>query len=82
MQFDDQVKEYIMRVLSFDKIKEAGITPLQCYTWVSGSIMHKTDAILPAKISLKPCIPGVFYNTMPCIIPGASFFGGACCPLS
>lgn len=25
MQFDDQVKEYIMRVLSFDKIKEAGI---------------------------------------------------------
>lgn len=75
MQFDDQVKEYIMRVLSFDKIKEARITPLQCYTWVSGSIMHKTDAILPAKISLKPGIPGVFYNTMPCIIPGVRWGG-------
>ena len=75
MQFDDQVKEYIMRVLSFDKIKEARITPLQCNTWVSGSIMHKTDAILPAKISLKPGISGVFYNTMPCIILGARWGG-------
>lgn len=64
-----------MKILSFDKIVEAGITPLQCYDWASESIMHKEDAILPAKISLKPDIPGVFYNTMPCIVPTSKWGG-------
>lgn len=64
-----------MKVLSFDKIKDAGITPLQCYEWVSESILHKKEAILPAKISLKPGMPGVFYNTMSCIIPQIGWGG-------
>lgn len=58
-----------MRLLTFDRIKEAGITPVECYQWVSDAIRHKSDGILPPKISLKPDIPGVFYNTMPSIIP-------------
>lgn len=58
-----------MRLVTFDRIKEAGITPNECYRWVTDAIAHKKDAILPPKISLKPEIPGVFYNTMPSIIP-------------
>lgn len=64
-----------MKVLSFDRIAGAGITPLQCYEWVSEAILHKREALLPAKISLKPGIPGVFYNTMPCIIPKTQYAG-------
>lgn len=58
-----------MRLLTFDRIKQAGITPMECYQWVSDAILHKRDGILPPKISLAPGIPGVFYNTMPSIIP-------------
>lgn len=47
-----------MKVIAFDKIVDAGITPTQCYDWVSEAIVHKKDAILPAKISLKPDIHG------------------------
>lgn len=68
-----------MKVLSFDKIAGAGITSLQCYDWASESITHKADAILPAKISLKPDIPGVFYNTMPCIVPTSKWGGRKAC---
>lgn len=64
-----------MKVISFDKIMEKGITPLQCYEWVCESLRHKDEAILPAKISLKPGIPGVFYNTMPCVL-GTKKWGG------
>lgn len=65
-----------MKVLSFDKIREAGVSPLQCYEWVSESILNKKNTILPAKISLKPGMPGVFYNTMPCIIPAPKYGWG------
>lgn len=64
-----------MRFLSFEKIANAGITPLKCYEWVSESIANKKDAILPAKISIKPGIHGVFYNTMPCVIPNENYAG-------
>ena len=64
-----------MKVITFDKIKGLNISPLTCYQWVSDAIAHKKDAILPAKISLKPEIEGVFYNTMPVIIPSAKVAG-------
>ena len=64
-----------MKVISFDKITEMAVSPLQCYEWVSETISHKKTALLPPKISLKPEIPGVFYNTMPAILPHANWAG-------
>ncbi|MDE5872871.1 MAG: ornithine cyclodeaminase [Lachnospiraceae bacterium] len=64
-----------MKIISFDKIKELNISPLTCYKWVSDAIALKKEALLPAKISLKPGIQGVFYNTMPVIIPSANVGG-------
>lgn len=58
-----------MRMISFDKIKNLDISPLICYKWVTEAIAAKEEALLPAKISLKPQMEGVFYNTMPVIIP-------------
>lgn len=64
-----------MKVISFDKITEMAVTPLQCYEWVSETINNKKSALLPPKISLKPEIPGVFYNTMPAILPQSNLAG-------
>lgn len=64
-----------MKVISFDKITEMAVSPLQCYEWVFEMICDKKAALLPAKISLKPDIPGVFYNTMPAILPQANWAG-------
>lgn len=61
-----------MKAISFDKIKSLAIDPLTCYEWVSDAIAHKGEAILPANTSLKPGIGGVFYNTMPVLLPTAS----------
>ena len=58
-----------MKIIPFDKINELNISPMTCYKWVSEAIKLKKDVLLPAKISLKPDIEGVFYNTMPVIIP-------------
>lgn len=58
-----------MKVITFEMIKNLNISPYTCFEWVSESILHKKDALLPAKISLKPNIEGVFYNTMPSILP-------------
>lgn len=64
-----------MKIISFKKIKELNISPVTCYDWVSDAIALKKKALLPAKISLKPGMEGVFYNTMPVIIPYANVGG-------
>ena len=64
-----------MKIVSFDKIKELNISPLMCYEWISDVISFKKNALLPQKISMKPAIHGVFYNTMPAIIPYANVGG-------
>ena len=66
-----------MKIISFDKIAGLGISPLQCYEWTTKAIKVKSATLLPAKISLKPDKPGVFYNTMPAILPsGENWRGG------
>lgn len=64
-----------MKIVPFDQIVELGIEPIQCYEWVSEIISEKQNAILPKKISLKPDIHGVFYNTMPAILPKSGYAG-------
>ncbi len=64
-----------MKIITFDMIQNLKISPIKCYEWVLESILHKNEALLPAKISLKPDIPGVFYNTMPVILPKENLAG-------
>ncbi len=64
-----------MKIISFDQIRDLNISPKQCYEWVEEVIFNKRKMLLPAKISLKPDIPNVFYNTMPCILPEAGWAG-------
>ena len=56
-----------MKVIDFETIRNMGITPLQCYEWVSDMLTKKNETILPAKISMKP-MNGVFYNVMPTVL--------------
>lgn len=56
-----------MKIIDFNHIVEANISPLTCYEWVSEMIFKKSEAILPPKISMKP-VPSVFCNVMPSII--------------
>ena len=58
-----------MKIITFEDILKLNISPFECFEWVSSAIEEKKKALLPAKISLKPEIEGVFYNTMPVILP-------------
>lgn len=64
-----------MKIITFNKIVNEGISPKQCYEWAAKVIKDKQNTILPAKISIKPGIPGVFYNTMPSVIPNSNVAG-------
>ena len=64
-----------MKIIDFETIKAMAPTPLQCYQWVEEGLKMKKDAFLPAKISMKPGIPGVFYNCMPSALPSLGYAG-------
>ena len=64
-----------MKIISFDKIKKLNIEPITCYECVSDMIAIKKEALLPAKISMKPDLYGVFYNLMQAIIPSVKSGG-------
>lgn len=64
-----------MKVISFDKIESLHISPRECCEWVADALAIKDQALLPGKISLKPEIKDVFYNTMPVIIPSLGWGG-------
>ncbi len=66
-----------MKVITHHDIVNAKVAPKTCYDWVAYMIKHKADAILPAKISMKP-MDGVFCNVMPSIInmPDGGRYGG------
>ncbi len=57
-----------MKIISFNDIKNIGISPLECVNWVNEALRMKGESLLPKKISLAPNdFDHVFYNTMPCI---------------
>ncbi len=58
-----------MKLITQQQIIDLGISPKDCIQWVTESFKMKYDCILPHKNSLKP-FGEVFYNTMPCYIPG------------
>ncbi len=57
-----------MKVITFNDIKSLDISPVKCYEWVEEALMHKNEAILPAKISLH-LENDAFFNVMPCLLP-------------
>ncbi len=57
-----------MKIITFNDIINSKISPELCYQWVEEALLTKENAMLPAKISLKPG-EGMFYNTMPVLIP-------------
>lgn len=65
-----------MKIISFDNVRSLGISPEQCYEWVSEMIAHKKEAFLPAKTHMS--MPGnIFCNVMPCLVPcGGGLMGG------
>jgi len=64
-----------MKIIKFDQIENSRISPLQCYEWVTEALAGKSKVFLPPKVSLKPKMKGVFYNTMPVIIPSSGYAG-------
>lgn len=58
-----------MKIISFEDIRNLNITPQTCLQWVSDMIANKKEALLPAKISMKP-VEKIFCNVMPCILKG------------
>lgn len=66
-----------MKIISYDDIENMQIDPIKCYEWTSEMILHKNETILPAKISMKNGIPGIFCNVMPSFVNiGAKLYGG------
>lgn len=63
-----------MKVIDFEQIRALNISPAEYFGWVSEMIQKKNQAMLPAKLSLKPK-DGVFYNIMPSLLPQEQFGG-------
>lgn len=61
-----------MKLVTFNNIKNANISPASCLSWVSEAITSKSSALLPAKISLHPGMGDVFCNFMPSIVTDSS----------
>ena len=60
-----------MKVIGFEDVCRAGIDPVECVRWVEEALRLKTEAVLPAKTSMKPSgYDNVFFNCMPCLMPG------------
>lgn len=57
-----------MKILTHNDIMKLDLDPIQCYKWVTEMLENKHQAILPAKISMKPK-EYIFYNVMPSLLP-------------
>lgn len=66
-----------MKIITHNNIVNLKLSPKVCYDWVEYMIAHKSSAVLPPKISLKPR-EGVFCNVMPSIVtmPDGKRYGG------
>lgn len=57
-----------MRIISEQTIRSLGITPKQSTDWIYESFALKSEAQLPAKISVHPTDTD-FFTSMPCLLP-------------
>ena len=64
-----------MKLITHTDIVNLNIQSLHCFEWVDYVIRNKNNMLLPPKISLKPGIEEVFYNTMPSILKNEGVAG-------
>lgn len=57
-----------MKIIPAQLIRSLNISPAQCVEWVHESFSLKSDAQLPAKISVHPSDMD-FFTSMPCLLP-------------
>lgn len=57
-----------MKIISEQTIRSLGISPRQCVDWIYESFRIKSEAQLPAKISVHPA-DSDFFTSMPCLLP-------------
>lgn len=67
-----------MKLITHKDITNMGISPKECFEWVSDIIAHKNDTVLPHKISMKhQALDGVFCNVMPSFVEvDGKLYGG------
>ena len=63
-----------MRYISNGEIEKLGISSNDMLEWAGDMIKHKSECVLPAKISMKQ-EGHIFYNVMPCILPKQKLAG-------
>lgn len=63
-----------MKVIDHNMLQKVGLTPQNAYKWAEEVIAQKEKAVLPPKISMQRS-NHVFYNVMPCILPGIDRMG-------
>lgn len=67
-----------MKIISNSDIKQLNISPRKCVEWIYESFSIKSQAQLPAKISVHPSDTD-FFTSMPCLLPenenGKKYFG-------
>lgn len=57
-----------MKIISHQLIRSLGISPKVCVDWIYESFAMKSEAQLPAKISVHPADYD-FFTSMPCLLP-------------
>ena len=57
-----------MKIISEQLIRSLSISPSTCVEWILESFAMKSQAQLPAKISVHPA-DGEFFTSMPCLLP-------------
>lgn len=57
-----------MKIISDIAIRNLGISPLTCISWIKESLSLKADAELPVKLGVHPA-DGEFFTSMPCLLP-------------
>lgn len=63
-----------MKYISNEEIVSLGLSSADMLEWVGDMIKHKSECLLPAKISMKQ-EGHIFYNVMPCILPAQKLAG-------
>ncbi len=63
-----------MRIITHDDIVKLNIDPMECYQWMKEALAIKDEVFLEPKTSIKQK-PGVFFTSMPCLIPCEHIYG-------
>lgn len=63
-----------MKLIGHKEIEELKLDPAVMWDWVDDALRHKTEMLMPAKISINPG-KDCFWNTMPIVMPSLGVAG-------